>query len=700
MTWTAAPSVHAQEQPTAWMFGSIHTPDATKPMHQLCAPQLSYLKDIVKSWDKLLVPDVWAEHLHDQSLIGTAFEKSSFFETFTTELDFHRVRVMLNQIRDDLMEFKYNPFASPHSASPTFCSSLQRYTISARDNHQQRNQNSLALRTHKTLNQVAQILHYRDTPLLAEHVIASALDGIPGVYIRKQNMGLDGQQIVPDTIQFMALYIPIQPITGLSLERLLRLPASRMNPALLLCAVGPRPWNMQCQRQWNDHENMLLPTRYDMARTAAPSLSSLVDGLRHQSDTGTTVVNIPEWALIIGLIYDSQDVHFVAHIPFFSASAKEPRYLSFLFATLPFPSQCIENARDFVKARYRVAIALLSIQQHVYRIYGDRRFKTLYNWTKVYQSHGDCWLSIASRILNLLDEKYVARPGAYSIGPIPVPRVYLEDDDTGQSLDTLPDIDVFLTKLILRWLQKMQRNWVAGHEDYCWLTTQDRDTLSPYVPRLYVRDDSTLGQKTSALILYHPCTESTQFWRELPPEGLIGHFITRILGGSSSFWTSVSLGRQVDVPNDSLPFFVAVQGKYCDRRDAAAMALAVRTARLDMTCVLHRTLDAFVEHHYKAQDWRTDRELTDADARIALDENLFVLSVFYSNCTFRSFVNYPKPVKNSEGSYRWKSHNVELEAFDFEQPLQLRERAVIFSTMLTIEQHIYNLKGLGLVQNQ
>lgn len=39
--------------------------------------------------------------------------------------------------------------------------------------------------THMSLHQVARILQYQDSEILAEHAIATALDGIPGTYVRR-----------------------------------------------------------------------------------------------------------------------------------------------------------------------------------------------------------------------------------------------------------------------------------------------------------------------------------------------------------------------------------------------------------------------------------------------------------------------------------------------------------------------------------
>lgn len=75
---------------------------------------------------------------------------------------------------------------------------------------------------------------------------------------------------------------------------------------------------------------------------------------------------LPACAMPIGVIYDANEIHLVAHIAYTTHGTR--RFLSLLFDTLPFPRNCTGLPRDFVRARYRVALALLSLQQHVFRM--------------------------------------------------------------------------------------------------------------------------------------------------------------------------------------------------------------------------------------------------------------------------------------------------------------------------------------------
>ncbi|EPS97995.1 hypothetical protein FOMPIDRAFT_1127431, partial [Fomitopsis schrenkii] len=237
-------------------------------------------------------------------------------------------------------------------------------------------------RTHMSLHQVAQILQYQGSEVLAEHAITTALDGIPGAYVRRQKLySVDGKAF-PETIQFAALHSSMPPTSSLSLEYFSRLPISPSNPALLLCARGPHAWDTRSYIPQAALEYSLSSTLRDLARTATPNLRSLMDALQCQqharqhdteslpSDQNGAAHNetaLPEWALHIGLIYDSQEIRCVAHIPY---SPPSDTYLSLHFATLPLPPNCSDTGdlKEFIEGRYRVAVALLSLQHHIARL--------------------------------------------------------------------------------------------------------------------------------------------------------------------------------------------------------------------------------------------------------------------------------------------------------------------------------------------
>lgn len=110
-------------------------------------------------------------------------------------------------------------------------------------------------------------------------------------------------------------------------------------------------------------------------------------------------------------------------------------------------------------------------------------------------------------------------------------------------------MDMTVTVLTLQWLNAVYQHWAPQRAP--WLRTPDMETPKDeaLVPRvcLYTRDDASIDQKTSLLVLLSPYTASTQFVGELPADGILEYFISRILGGPSPFWTSLSLVKSVPI---------------------------------------------------------------------------------------------------------------------------------------------------------
>ena len=103
---------------------------------------------------------------------------------------------MLRVIRDrlevhPLEDIHHMQSQNPHIVLPSFCSSTLREAYQnhgpevSRGRGTRLDGNRVDRQTYKTLNQVAQVLHYRNNRLMAEHAIASMFDGITGVYVRK-----------------------------------------------------------------------------------------------------------------------------------------------------------------------------------------------------------------------------------------------------------------------------------------------------------------------------------------------------------------------------------------------------------------------------------------------------------------------------------------------------------------------------------
>ncbi|EPS97985.1 hypothetical protein FOMPIDRAFT_1127394, partial [Fomitopsis schrenkii] len=175
-----------------------------------------------------------------------------------------------------------------------------------------------------------------------------------------------------DNLDCALIYYPIGPSTPRSLEYLAYAPIGPASPALLLTTKGPA--SLWAERGDSGQEDAALSSVIRrLALLAEPSLTSLSDSwLRISTDSGaaspgSATTKLPACAMTIGVIYDANEINLVAHIPYTTHDGKQ-RFLSLLFDTLPFPSKCVGITRNFVRERYRVALALLSLQQHVLRL--------------------------------------------------------------------------------------------------------------------------------------------------------------------------------------------------------------------------------------------------------------------------------------------------------------------------------------------
>ncbi|KAI0734214.1 hypothetical protein C8Q72DRAFT_455774 [Fomitopsis betulina] len=1001
--------------PVQWTFGSSDLRDIDLDVLAACAPQIAYIRRLTSSWGKLTAPSSWLE--------PTSVEQNGYL---TCQIDWQYMRAMLLVIQDSL---------AIRTLDDIF------YDIQNNTGELRNGRGSIIdMQTGTTLNQVAQILHYRSHPLIAEHAIASMFDGIKGVYIRKQQMYTHSGEPVPETILFAALYPFVPPTSPLSLKVYSRRPISPSNPALLLCAMGPDTWKSQFVGAGETREHSMTTILHDLARTAAPNLDSLMEAFRRQQqcvcqyDKNPTSerdyvmaqpeVVLPDWALTIGLIYDSEKIRCVAHIPYLPPGGEGPHYLSFHFATLPFPSDCpgSHDAKKFVEGRYRVTVALLSLQEHVARLaklyeevfwtardqpysqepstalapqakwsltlrglpcasptiseialdvdkhkpmdlasrvsraYGELMYDGLASsgscgidgpdaelvrrvceWydvcatqgcegcnlptdsvlgldsidclalredgdhgpedgehdqdqledNQIDNDHMDCredaqvesddespealtdndsedldpevsvlrlwrqwkahvldelqpdlcpapcpdsnadiqgvvspnwrqrptslryassfdgvasestsasdaskdgrasafssrlktsassptlstgyltslrhvsweetsdtvellllrslgdpynkflqrfycnisgscitaieyvaesfaksdtwksysldgWAVIVRRLKEAMKRWHIPEGGNATIAPILVPPAYMQGyGSLRDGPNDIANMDMTVTVLTLQWLNAVYQHWAPQRAP--WLRTPDMETPKDeaLVPRvcLYTRDDASIDQKTSLLVLFRPYTASTQFVGELPADGILEYFISRILGGPSPFWTSLSLvnsTQQEDTSREHLPLFVSVRGYACEQ-NTSGLRLAIETARIHMARVLQRTIDSFIKRHYAEQHWEPDRKLTASDVKVPMDPNFYTYGMFYNNCTFRMFASFPVLSRDANGRYRGMVRNIELQAFDYVQPMVNRQRGLVLSFMLTAEQHIHNLKEI------
>lgn len=174
------------------------------------------------------------------------------------------------------------------------------------------------------------------------------------------------------SLDFALIHCPMEPASPRSLEYLAYTPISSANPALLCAMKGPTAWRTE-QGTSGREDVTLSSVLRKLAFVTESSLASLSDSWLTRANTlsglsppDTAATGLPAYTMIIGVIYDANEINLVAHIPFTEHGKR--RFLSYLFDTLPFPSTCTGSTRDFVRGRYRVALALLSLQHHVSRL--------------------------------------------------------------------------------------------------------------------------------------------------------------------------------------------------------------------------------------------------------------------------------------------------------------------------------------------
>jgi len=160
------------------------------------------------------------------------------------------------------------------------------------------------------------------------------------------------------SIDFAIIYYPLGPAASASLEHLAYTPVSAINPAVVLCMKGPARWPIDNDPEL-DRED-LMQTRRNLASSSELSLASIIQSSsdsqnNNDSAAHSSTTTLPACAMSMGIIYDSEYIHFVAHIPYVTGSRHQ--YLSLLLDTLPFPCQCTGAVTDFIRGRYRVALA-------------------------------------------------------------------------------------------------------------------------------------------------------------------------------------------------------------------------------------------------------------------------------------------------------------------------------------------------------
>ncbi|EMD34845.1 hypothetical protein CERSUDRAFT_117051 [Gelatoporia subvermispora B] len=259
---------------------------------------------------------------------------------------------------------------SPYGPCPTFFLSARRYC----------EWNRFEEHPSVAWDQLSQFLVYQSSEQAAECAIAMALDGIPSTLVRKRPLVVDrksGNPYEPRGVDCSLLYNPVSPTTRRSQARMHYLPICQAHPSLVLCSKGPVAWTGS-----EDLPGSLSSVLEDMASTATISLDSLVSAWSHRK--GRLQVNcpsdipelesdgehaLPGWAFLLGIVYDAEEIHFIAHIPRIHDGETEYKYISLLFETLPFPAIDTSNSSEnSLQDRYRVALAFLCLQHHIFRL--------------------------------------------------------------------------------------------------------------------------------------------------------------------------------------------------------------------------------------------------------------------------------------------------------------------------------------------
>lgn len=133
---------------------------------------------------------------------------------------------------------------------------------------------------------------------------------------------------------------------------------------------GPAPWAESFQPPTALHDVVNA-----LSLHAQSSLQVLRLAWRFRHEDATSLAPLPNDAIIFGLIYDSREVHLVAHF-----WASDTDLMSVVVDTLDFPSDVDSDTVDFAawsENRVRLVLALLTVQRHTFRLaslWDDVRF--------------------------------------------------------------------------------------------------------------------------------------------------------------------------------------------------------------------------------------------------------------------------------------------------------------------------------------
>ncbi|KAH9926669.1 uncharacterized protein B0H18DRAFT_1118752 [Fomitopsis serialis] len=222
-----------------------------------------------------------------------------------------------------------------------------------------------------------------------------------------------------------------------------------------------------------------------------------------------------------------------------------------------------------------------------------------------------------------------------------------------------------------------------------WIDWDDQKPRENFVPDLYMRPDATLEQKASIMALTASSTSSSQLTQELDPYDPIGEFILRLFGRSSTSWVFIPTWRYPRPYLPVTPLVVVVRGETDSDED-------VKSAEAETLGALHWTLTTCVVHHYRQQGWDLDRQLSDADAAVQLDDALCAYSVYYNEWRFIICAHHPKLERDAQGRHVWRFRRCPMFDYAVSMPLDANpaQEFRIISTMLAVEQQMYALGQL------
>ncbi|EMD34851.1 hypothetical protein CERSUDRAFT_117055 [Gelatoporia subvermispora B] len=268
---------------------------------------------------------------------------------------------------------------------------------------------------------------------------------------------------------------------------------------------------------------------------------------------------------------------------------------------------------------------------------------------------------------------------------VPVPIIY---QDTSQSRDDVSPTRR-LVQVCLGWA-----NYLLGYALIDWRPESTPDNMT-FIPQLFMREDIADEHKASIMQVMTVGAQSTQTRREL---GMVKTYfeqcITSVLGVTSHWWKFVQCHEDV-LKGNSTPFTVIVPIDGEDTLNEIG-EMDEMEARSHFSHALHSTALRLIHWHYKSHGWSLDRTLSANDARVLLDERLYLFGIRYNARELIVYVNYPILRRSDRGGFRWAMLNEQFFAIRLspDRPHSIYASVRLFMVLATIEQHMRVLAHL------